>query len=313
MPRPGPCRCAARSITCCDLLQFLGGQLFFLLPALVIAAPLFWPRSGNKNTPSATADAFDRRIVTLLAFGPALTVFAFSLVTGRGTVTMWGYPLWLFLGLWIVLFAPAALDRARLVWIGVLWATVFAILAVAFCADYPVLPRIDHRYRAAFFPGGALRRRDHATVRGWRPARSPPTSSLSMWNGGNVAHYSGLRPQPRVLIDGVPHRAPWIDLADLRTRGAVVVWTDGDPHVRCRRACRGRGRRRNRRAVRSAVPQRRARAARGLGGAAPRKRGMFPAETDAPLRPRVYLCRRRCYLPRTDERSERRNAELPEA
>jgi hypothetical protein len=50
-----------------------------------------------------------------------------------------------------------------------------------------------------------------------------------MWNGGNVAHYSGVHPQPRVLIDGLPRRAPWIDLADLRARGAVVVWTDGDP------------------------------------------------------------------------------------
>ncbi|MGO8917337.1 MAG: hypothetical protein ACLQJR_15625, partial [Stellaceae bacterium] len=26
-------------------------------------------------------------------------------------------------------------------------------------------------------------------------------------------------------------RAPWIDLNDLRARGAVVVWTAGDPHV----------------------------------------------------------------------------------
>ena len=38
-------------------------------------------------------------------------------------------------------------------------------------------------------------------------------------------------PQPRVLIDGLPRRAPWIDLDDLRARGAVLVWTDSDPHV----------------------------------------------------------------------------------
>ena len=208
-------------------VQFLGGQLFFLIPALAVAAPLFWPRSSNKNTPSATADAFDRRIVTLLAFGPALAVFALSLITGRGTVTMWGYPLWLFLGLWIVLFARAALDHARLVWIGGLWATVFAILAIAFIADYTVLPRIDHRYRSAFYPGGALAaavtQRFEAAI-----GRPPAYIIASMWNGGNVAHYSGLHPQPRVLIDGLPRRAPWIDLADLRARGAVVVWTDGD-------------------------------------------------------------------------------------
>ncbi len=78
----------------------------------MIAAPLLWPPS--KTSPRTDADAFDRRIVTLLAFGPAATLFAFSLLTGRATSAMWGFPLWLFLGLWIVLFAPAALDRLRL-------------------------------------------------------------------------------------------------------------------------------------------------------------------------------------------------------
>jgi len=33
------------------------------------------------------------------------------------------------------------------------------------------------------------------------------------------------------LIDGLPRRAPWIDLSDLRAHGAVVLWTDGDPRV----------------------------------------------------------------------------------
>jgi hypothetical protein len=49
----------------------------------------------------------------------------------------------------------------------------------------------------------------------------------TMWDGGNVAHYAPEH--PRVLIDGRPERAPWIDLADLRTKSALVVWTDGDP------------------------------------------------------------------------------------
>jgi hypothetical protein len=50
-----------------------------------------------------------------------------------------------------------------------------------------------------------------------------------MWEGGNVSRYAPER--PRVLIDGRPGRAPWIDLGDLRSRGAVVVWTDGPTNV----------------------------------------------------------------------------------
>ena len=56
-------------------------------------------------------------------------------------------------------------------------------------------------------------------------------------------------PQPRVLIDGLPRRAPWIDLADLRARGAALVWTEGDQARAAagfRRDRAGRGTRGNR-------------------------------------------------------------------
>jgi len=207
---------------------FLGGQLLFLLPSLVIAAPLAWPQA--KGVAAAQGDAFDRRIVSLLAFGPALTLFAFAFVTGRNTSAMWGFPLWLFLGLWIVMFAPAALDRRRLAAILALWATVFVISVGAFVADYLVLPRFDHRYRAAFFPGDLLsvaitQRFERAT------GHQPAYIIGSMWDAGNVAHYTRTRPQPHVLIDGSPRRSPWIDLDDLHARGAALVWTDGDPRV----------------------------------------------------------------------------------
>jgi hypothetical protein len=51
----------------------------------------------------------------------------------------------------------------------------------------------------------------------------------SMWDGGNVSRYAPER--PRVLIDGDPKRAPWIDLDDLRAKGAVVIWTGQDPQT----------------------------------------------------------------------------------
>jgi len=213
---------------------FLVGQLFFMLPALFIAATFVWPRAKpSLASPIGVrteghADAFDRRIVTLIAFGPAVAMLALIAVSGRGAITMWGYPLWLFVGLWIVLFVPNAIDAARLRRIVPAWAAVFVALAIVFIADYTILPLLDHRYRAAFFPGDALAAtltQDFHAATGGKTLRYVVGS---MWLGGNLAHYSP--DQPHVLIDGLPRRAPWIDLADLRTKGAILVWDIGDLH-----------------------------------------------------------------------------------
>jgi 4-amino-4-deoxy-L-arabinose transferase-like glycosyltransferase len=206
---------------------FFGSQMFFLVPSLVIAAALVWPGQGRKNF----AEPFDRRIVTLLAFGPALAMIVLTAVTGRGAVAMWGYPLWLFLGLWLVMAARVSLDAPRLARIVGAWAVVFTIFVVAFVANYLLLPPLDHRYRAVLFPGDKLgqmltARFHDATC---RAVDCAPLRYVigSMWDGGNVAHYSP--DQPEVLIDALPHRAPWIDLEDLRDKGAILVWTQSDP------------------------------------------------------------------------------------
>jgi hypothetical protein len=214
---------------------FLAGQIFFLLPALVIAAMLVWPRPKSSYPPSilharagrgGVVDAFDRRIITLIAFGPAVAMLALIGVTGRGAVAMWGYPLWCFVGLWIVMVSPAALDTARLRRVIAAWSAVAVALVIAFAADYTVLPLLDHRGRAAFFPGdrlaAQLTERFHAATGG----KKLDYVIGSMWLGGNVAHYSP--DQPSVLIDGLPRRAPWINLDDLRAKGALLLWNVGD-------------------------------------------------------------------------------------
>ena len=108
------------------------------------------------------------------------------------------------------------------------WAIVFTCLGAAFFANYAVLPRYDHRYRAVFFPGGDLGRE---ISQRYRAVTGKPLVYVigTMWDGGNVAHYAPEH--PRVMVDGRPERTPWIDLGDLRARGAVVVWTTGDPQV----------------------------------------------------------------------------------
>jgi 4-amino-4-deoxy-L-arabinose transferase-like glycosyltransferase len=202
---------------------FAGGQALWLVPSLAIALPLFYPRPETPQP--AAADAFDRRILTLLTFGPALLLVAGSALSGRRLITMWGYPFWLFLGLWLIVMLRAQLERRRLAQMSAAWAAVTALYALALFADYAVLPYLDHRHRASLFPGERFAR---AMADGFRGATGEPLAYVigSMWLGGNVSHYAPGH--PRTLIDGKPERAPWIDLADLRVRGAVVVWSDGD-------------------------------------------------------------------------------------
>jgi hypothetical protein len=245
---------------------FIGSQIFFLLPSFFIAAPLLWPAplplagrgwgwgsrgavasvderalppdsppyppptsmpsGARERGPGGGRDyAFDRRIVTLLAFGPGLAMIALIAVSGRGTFAMWGYPLWLFVGLWIVLMLRAALHRARLAHVVAHWGVVFTIFAIVFLVNYSVLPLLDHRYRAVFYPGNTLAA---ALTQRFHDATGTKLRYVvgTMWDGGNLAHYSP--DQPEVLIDGLPRRAPWIDLADLRKYGAIVVWSGGD-------------------------------------------------------------------------------------
>jgi 4-amino-4-deoxy-L-arabinose transferase-like glycosyltransferase len=207
-------------------LQFFVGQLFFAAPALIIAMPLVFLR-GEQRQPAPIADAFDRHIVTLLAFGPAAAVTALSLVSGRGTVAMWGYPLWLFTGLWIVLRA-GAITRVALKWAVTIWAAVSVLFVAAFVGHFGVRPHLGQHYFTELFPGEHLAREVSSRFR--TTTGQPLTYVIGrMWDGGNVSYYAPEH--PRVLIDGDPRRAPWIDLADLKARGAVVIWTHAEPRV----------------------------------------------------------------------------------
>ncbi len=206
-------------------LLFAASQLAWLLPAAFIASPLFVARPAERQW----TDAYDVRIVTLLAFGPVAFLLLGSAMTGRGLVTMWGYPLWLFAGLWLVVAARVVIAPGRLRQLVLCWAIVAACYAIAFIVHYGVRPHLDNRYRASLFPGAAIAQ--HVTE-GFRAVtgHDPAYIVSSMWLGGNISHYAPAG-RPRVLIDGRPARAPWIDLADLKRRGAVVAWMDSDPNI----------------------------------------------------------------------------------
>src|SRR5207237_327750 len=85
-------------------------------------------------------------------------------------------------------------------------------------------PFIRDRPKATQFPG---RRAAEQITAAWRARFGTPL----VYAGGTefavntLAVYSADR--PHVVVHGDPRLSPWIDMNDLRRRGAVLVWEDG--------------------------------------------------------------------------------------
>ena len=219
-------------------LRWAGGQLAYVLPALIMLALLYWPRAPIKREPETETTAFNRRYVGALALGPFAVTTVVALMLGRQPIAMWGYPLWSFLPLAVLMVWPPALTRAQL--------RRFAGAALAVLIAFPISfaiaelgePLIRDRAKATHFSGQVLA---DTITRRWREktgtplayvggarvivqARGGPREALGagQFAANNVAVYSADR--PHVIVNGELRLSPWIDPADLDRRGAVLIW-----------------------------------------------------------------------------------------
>ena len=199
---------------------FLLSQGIFMSLAVLIAMPLWSPLSSFRRQFKIGA-SLDKRIITLLAFGPGITVICLSMITGRGLLPAWGWPLWLFIGVWIVMYSHYTVNREQLTRVIALWgfSTAFFVVAMigtcgALSNDF-IVNNVQFFQRVTF-PGELLAR--ETTDRYLKITKQPLLYVIAnKWDGGNLSHYSSEH--PRVLIDGLTEHARWIDVEDVKKRG----------------------------------------------------------------------------------------------
>jgi hypothetical protein len=203
-------------------LQWTASQLFFIAPAIgLIALALVGARAQPATDES---DAFARRFLAMLALGPFLVTTAVALFAGRLPVAMWGYPLWSFAPLAaIAWFGPVARE-APMRRFAAGFLVVFVAMPFAYVAVETLEPALRDRPKATQFPGQRLA--DEITAR-WHAKFG---SALPFVGGGefatnNIAVYSPDK--PHVIVHADPAISPWVDREELRRRGAVIVWEDG--------------------------------------------------------------------------------------
>lgn len=205
-------------------LQWTGGQVLFLAPAIGLLALLLW---GTERSPVRNGEAaFARRYLTALALGPFLLVTLVAAATGRLPIAMWGYPLWSFAPLAALMWLKPAGGRAGLRRFAIGFAAVFAAMPAAYAAVEIGEAFLRDRPKATDFPGRTLADR---VTRHWRDATGAPLAYVTgvEFGANNVAVYSADR--PRVLVHGSLAKSPWIDPLDLRRRGVLVVWQEWPP------------------------------------------------------------------------------------
>jgi 4-amino-4-deoxy-L-arabinose transferase-like glycosyltransferase len=238
------------------LLGFVGGELGIVGLSLALIAALAWRRPAKAPLLSlaGSPDAFDRRFVAAMALGPFGLLLAGAVASGVEFRVHWGYAMWSLLGLFAVLFLAPAVSRAGLRRLAAGWAAVFVAAAAAYAAINGVAPyaggllvggRSDaparHLMRRlqgeASFPASAVA---ELVTDEWHRRTGTPLAYVigNKWVAGNVAFFSP--DHPMVLRDGDPAASPWIDLAELRRRGAVLVWdeTRDDGRLTARLAAR---------------------------------------------------------------------------
>jgi hypothetical protein len=219
-------------------LRWTGGQLGYIAPMLALLALLYLPRHPIKRETLAGDAGFDRRYVAALALGPFAVTTIVAAVLGRQPIAMWGYPLWTFAPLVVLMLWPPALDAAQLRRFAAGALALLVVLPIAFVIAELGEPLIRDRAKATQFSGRLLA---DIITRQWREKTGTPLAyvggaiivvveptgprvlpAAGQFTANNVAVYSPDR--PRVIVNGELKLSPWIDPADLARRGAVLLW-----------------------------------------------------------------------------------------
>jgi hypothetical protein len=204
---------------------FALSQLGRLLPVLFILVPLTTWRWRWRRL--AAGQEFDRAFLLAAVLGPVGLQLMLSAALGIQLREIWGYPLWTFLGL-LILVCVRLEDSARVLRPALqCWGVVVALFCVFTVVKNSGIITA-HGAQRVQFPGRELAR---VVLRRWqgRFSRPFPLVAGDCWLSSNVGCYARHRPSVYFspgfdYLELDARVAPWTSDADLRHRGGVLIW-----------------------------------------------------------------------------------------
>ncbi|MFO1185782.1 MAG: glycosyltransferase family 39 protein [Bauldia sp.] len=201
-------------------LRWAVSQIAFVAPAFLLLLVVSYRGSLAVAPAASSEEAYARRLLAALALGPFLITVAAAAALGKMPLPRWGYPLWSFMPLAVLLWWPPISTPRRRAVFAAAFGLVFAAFPIAYLVGEIFEPLVRDRPKATDFPGEEIAMR---VTEIWHRRTGQPLAYV----GGTefptnvVAHYSPDR--PRVLAHGDLSISPWIDPADLRRRGVVLI------------------------------------------------------------------------------------------
>ncbi len=138
---------------------------------------------------------------------------------------MWGYPMWCFIGLFLMAEVVGPITSGGMQRFAVGWAGVLVAVAAVFTVQQTVGGYLVRKPIRAQFAGRELAQ---VVEQRWHQvAGDTPLAIVAgdVWLAGNVAFYANERPS--VFIDADARKSPWITPGLLAREGAVFIWQNG--------------------------------------------------------------------------------------
>ncbi|NKI70206.1 hypothetical protein GN109_12305 [Collimonas pratensis] len=204
-----------------SLISFLVAQFLAMLPMLLMAITLWRWKITRPHLQMAWVN-FDRAYLMTLAFGPLFFSLLLSITTVRPLRTMWGAPLWCFVGLFAVTTIRPMFTLARSRHFGYVWGAALLLPTIIFILEQCYAPHFTGNEKRTRFPGDQLAK---IVAERWHASFDSPLKYVvgDTWHAGNVAFYADERPSA-MFSHGAYRFSPWIDPSDMKRFGAVVVW-----------------------------------------------------------------------------------------
>jgi len=208
-------------------LSFIFSQIGAVLPVVLLTWPLVkgWNRNINAKISANCPDNFDRKFLAIVVLGPVAVYILLSAVWGASIRSMWGGPLFSFLGLFLVatfLVQDHAENIRRVIRSSLI---VGGVMALALFVRNGFGPAVRGELSKVHFPGAEVA---HEVNARWRQLHGSDLKIVGgqMFVAGCVGVYSAN--DIRVFGELTPMNNPWVSDRAMAETGGMIVWDMDD-------------------------------------------------------------------------------------